>query len=167
MAQKPPTSDMTLNQGSQTQIAPRAKWRHKLNPRAALWRDATMAVPEPYLKQLLHLRKVSWVIGKSFLAVSTLVWNELVHLLAEDFHIPVTKLNNVDDNYLKIPKNIAGLCLRPLLLTFGLYYCKSNYVYFRCAGSAWTGGRHFLWRFVGYKRQRKPHLSWKNIFISC
>jgi len=31
------------------------------------------------------LRNVSWVIGKSFLTVSTFVWKELVHSLARHF----------------------------------------------------------------------------------
>jgi len=47
-----------------------------------------MAVPKPYQKQLLQprfLRKVSWVVGKSFLGVSTFGWKELVHWLAERF----------------------------------------------------------------------------------
>jgi len=41
------------------------------------------------------LRKVSWVIGKSFQAVPTFFQKEVVHSLAVHFQTPLTKLNNV------------------------------------------------------------------------
>ena len=79
--------------------------------------DATMVVPQPY--SLLETditsyfpRKISWVIGKLFLAVSTFV-KEIDHSLAEHFLKPVNILNNVNANYLKIPKIIADRTKRP------------------------------------------------------
>jgi len=53
------------------------------------------------------LRKLS-VIGKPFLAVSTFVQKKLVHSLAEHFQTTVNKLNNVNGNYEKIPRNHPG-----------------------------------------------------------
>ena len=50
------------------------------------------------------MRKVSWVIGKSLLAVSAFVWKELVHSLAEHFQTSANKLDNLNVNCLKIPR---------------------------------------------------------------
>jgi len=71
--------------------------------------DATMAVPEPWETAFTSyfLRKVSLVMGISFISVSTFVWKELVHSLAEHFQTPVNKLNDVNINYLKIPKKTS------------------------------------------------------------
>jgi len=54
------------------------------------------------------LRKISSVIGKSFLAVSAFVKKGLVHSLAELFQTQVNKPNKVNVNRLKISKKYRG-----------------------------------------------------------
>jgi len=65
------------------------------------------------------LRKVSRVIGKSFLAISTFVLKEIVHSLAEHFQILVNKINNLHINYLKTPKKHLGPHKMPSRTTRG------------------------------------------------
>ena len=62
---------------------------------------------------------IIWAPGKSFLAVSTFVSKELVHSLAEHFQIPANNLNNVNSNYLKIPKKHCGPHKMPSRTTCG------------------------------------------------
>jgi len=47
------------------------------------------------------LRKVSGVVGESFLAVTTFVQKELVHSLVEHLQTPMNKRNKGNTNYLK------------------------------------------------------------------
>ena len=94
------------------------------NQRAALrrWRNngGTWTLLETAFTSYF-LRKISWVIGKSFLAVSTFVYKELAHSL-------VNKLNNVNVIIWKFPKHRGphktpsratcgrrAACLRPLI----------------------------------------------------
>jgi len=84
--------NLALPQGSQTQIVPRVKWGLKSNPRAALWRWRNNGSVWTLLETAFtsyFLRKLSWVIGKLFLAAFTFVWTKLVHSLAERFITPV------------------------------------------------------------------------------
>jgi len=73
-----------------------------------------MAVSEPYQLETAStshfLRKVSWIVVKSFLSVSTFAWKDLVHLLAGRFQTPLYKLNNLNVNccILKLLKGIGG-----------------------------------------------------------
>ena len=56
--------------------------------------------------------------GNSFLAVSTFVWKELVHSLAEHFQTPVNKANNVNvliTVFENSQKTARPACLRPLV----------------------------------------------------
>jgi len=50
---------------------------------------------------------------------STFVLKELVHSLAEHFETPVNKPNNVNVNYLKIPKKSRGPHKTPWRATYG------------------------------------------------
>jgi len=56
---------------------------------------------------------------QSFLAVSTFVSKELVQSLAENFWIPLNNRNNVNFNYLKIPKTHCGPHKMPSRATCG------------------------------------------------
>jgi len=94
-------------QGPQTKIAPRASEDLQSKPMAGLWRWRNNGGTRTLLETAFtcyFLRKVSWVIGKSFLAVFTFVWKVLVHSLAEHLH----KLNNLVLIISKFPKSIAS-----------------------------------------------------------
>jgi len=86
------------------------------NLRATLWRWRNNGGTWTSLKTVFasyFLRKVSCVIGNSFLAVTTFVYKKLVHSLAEHFLTNVNKLNNLK-LYFKIPKNYHGQHKIPL-----------------------------------------------------
>jgi len=83
----------------------------------------------------------------SFLAVSTFVEKELVHSLAEHFKKPVKKLNNLNANYLKIPKTsraapnaLAGRVFETLAVQYMRTACTvsiSKYKYSRRDSVPW------------------------------
>jgi len=107
--------------GSQTQIAPRAKWGLIKQPRATLWRRHNNGRTCTLLETVFasyFLRKKIMRMGNSFLAVSTFVWKELVHSLAEHFQTPVNKANNVNvliTVFENSQKTARPACLRPLV----------------------------------------------------
>jgi len=73
---------------------------HKVTPGPHYDSDATIAASEdPYILETAFtsyfLRKVSWVIGKLFLAVCKFFQKKLVHSMSEHFQTPVNRLNNL------------------------------------------------------------------------
>jgi len=125
LAAQEPISDimrqppLDLCQGYQTQITLKAKWGRINLPEGRIMTthgphynaDATMAGPEPYQLQLLHLNsceRYHMRYRQINLAISTFVWRELVHSLAE--HFTLNEINMLTWVFIiwKLPKSIAG-----------------------------------------------------------
>jgi len=71
---------------------------------------ATMAVPEPYKKQLLHFISCEMYreLWANHFQPPLRSLKKFVHLLAERFQTSVNKLKNLNVDYMKIPKTHRG-----------------------------------------------------------
>jgi len=89
---------------SATQFAPGAKWgliNITRKPHLTLWRWCNNGGTWTLLEAVFtsyFLQKVSWIIGKSFLAAvsSMLIQKELINLIAEHLQTPVNKVSNLN-----------------------------------------------------------------------
>ena len=131
--------------------------------------DATMVVPKPSINSFYIMSYRSII--STFLAVSTFVWMELVHLLTKHFQTPVNKLNNVIMTFIwKFLKIIVGhmqpACLRPL------FYCmivstwagwtrwQTNFLQIHCVSAINKLQTFVLWFCLNAGLNRCVRIGW-------